>query len=129
MERQTALLGRVSAEKLFAPAASGRRPGPARGVRCAAQVVSNGTNTYTGAGISGPATGSHFLHIDDYSKEELWEMLQTSIKVKEQLRSDTAGSYKPFAGKTMAMIFTKPSMRTRISFETVCCHLLMTAET
>ena len=28
-------------------------------------------------------------------------------------------SYKPLAGKTMAMIFTKPSMRTRISFETV----------
>ena len=28
-------------------------------------------------------------------------------------------SFKPLAGRTMAMIFTKPSMRTRISFETV----------
>ncbi len=28
-------------------------------------------------------------------------------------------SFKPFAGQTMAMIFTKPSARTRVSFETV----------
>lgn len=28
-------------------------------------------------------------------------------------------SFKPFAGRTMAMIFTKPSARTRVSFETV----------
>ena len=28
-------------------------------------------------------------------------------------------SYKPFAGMSLAMVFTKPSMRTRVSFETV----------
>lgn len=27
--------------------------------------------------------------------------------------------FKPFKGQTMAMIFTKPSARTRVSFETV----------
>lgn len=39
-------------------------------------------------------------------------------QVKEKFRQRDE-SFKPFAGKTMAMIFTKPSMRTRISFETV----------
>ena len=40
------------------------------------------------------------------------------MQVKEKLKSKDE-SYKPFAGLTMAMIFTKPSMRTRVSFETV----------
>lgn len=40
------------------------------------------------------------------------------LQVKEKLKNRDE-SYKPFAGMTMAMIFTKPSMRTRVSFETV----------
>ena len=40
------------------------------------------------------------------------------MQVKEKLKQKDE-SYKPFAGLTMAMIFTKPSMRTRVSFETV----------
>ena len=40
------------------------------------------------------------------------------FQVKEKLKNRDE-SYKPFAGLTMAMIFTKPSMRTRVSFETV----------
>ena len=40
------------------------------------------------------------------------------LQVKEKLKNRDE-SYKPFAGLTMAMIFTKPSMRTRVSFETV----------
>lgn len=75
--------------------------------------------TYSGKGIAPPERGHHFLHIDDFSKDELWAMLQSGLQCKEELRSGS-GSFKPFAGKTMAMIFTKPSMRTRISFETVC---------
>ncbi len=42
----------------------------------------------------------------------------TVPQVKKTLKEGD-DSYKPLAGKTMAMIFTKPSMRTRISFETV----------
>ena len=81
-------------------------------------AVADNQRSYTGQGISGPDVGHHFLHIDDFSRDELWSMLQTAIKVKEQLKSGD-DSYKPFAGKSMAMIFTKPSMRTRVSFETV----------
>lgn len=81
-------------------------------------AIAEKTGTYTGQGISAPEKGHHFLHIDDFSRDELWAMLQTGLKVKKQLKEGDE-SYKPFAGKTMAMIFTKPSMRTRISFETV----------
>lgn len=44
-------------------------------------------------------------------------MLANGAKVKERLAAGDE-SFKPFAGKSMAMIFTKPSMRTRVSFET-----------
>ena len=52
--------------------------------------------------------------------------LSPTSQVKERLAARDE-SYKPFAGLTMAMIFTKPSMRTRVSFETVrsaaCAYL------
>lgn len=41
-----------------------------------------------------------------------------NLQVKQKLKARDE-SYKPFGGLTMAMIFTKPSMRTRVSFETV----------
>jgi ornithine carbamoyltransferase len=85
-------------------------------------VVLNAIETqalpFSSAGIRQPDKGKHFLHIDDWSKDELWQTLQTAQKVKAILKSGDE-SYKPFAGRTLAMIFTKPSMRTRISFETV----------
>jgi ornithine carbamoyltransferase len=58
----------------------------------------------------------HFLHISDFSKNELWDMLHLAkeIKTKFHNRED----YKPFSGQSLAMIFAKPSARTRISFET-----------
>lgn len=71
------------------------------------------------AGISPPAAGSHFLHVDDWSREKLDAVLATAQEVKAIFKSKDAQDFKPLAGKTMAMIFTKPSMRTRVSFETV----------
>lgn len=63
-------------------------------------------------------TTDHFLHLDDYTKEELWALLKRAAEVKAIIKSGDQ-SFKPLAGKTMAMVFTKPSMRTRVSFETV----------
>jgi len=75
-------------------------------------------SSWSGTNVSGPEKGHHFLHIDDFSKEELVGMLDTAREVKAKFRARDE-SFKPFQGKTMAMIFTKPSMRTRVSFETV----------
>ena len=58
----------------------------------------------------------HFLHISDYSSEELWNILHLSKVVKENFRKRQ--DYTPFKNKSLAMIFAKPSARTRVSFET-----------
>ena len=82
-------------------------------------TVADRPTTYSGTGVPGPDVGRHhFLHIDDFSREELLAMLRTSQEVKQKFQ-ERDESYKPFAGKTMSMIFQKPSMRTRLSFETV----------
>lgn len=62
-------------------------------------------------------TPLHFLHIDDYDKKTIMHILERAIEVKSLLESGDR-SFQPFKGKSMAMIFTKPSMRTRVSFET-----------
>ena len=58
----------------------------------------------------------HFLHISDYNESELWEILNLAkdLKKKFHKRED----YNPFYNKSLAMIFAKPSARTRVSFET-----------
>ena len=75
-------------------------------------------SSYSGASISPPAAGRHFLHLDDFSKDELLDMLDRAKHAKAKFY-ERDESFKPFAGQTMAMIFTKPSARTRVSFETV----------
>lgn len=62
-------------------------------------------------------TTDHFLHLDDFSKEEIVALLERAVEVKAIIKSGDK-SFKPLEGKTMSMIFTKPSMRTRVSFET-----------
>jgi ornithine carbamoyltransferase len=54
----------------------------------------------------------HFLAIPDFTKEELDRLFDLA----EAMRT---GAYtkKPLAGKSLAMIFTKSSTRTRVSFE------------
>ncbi|KAL2944010.1 Ornithine carbamoyltransferase chloroplastic, partial [Bienertia sinuspersici] len=58
-----------------------------------------------------------FLHITDYDKATILKILDRALEVKSLLKSGDK-SLQPFKGKTMAMIFAKPSMRKRVSFET-----------
>ena len=58
----------------------------------------------------------HFLHIEDYSKDELWDILYLAKEIKK--RFNNREDYKPFKDQSLAMIFAKPSARTRVSFET-----------
>ena len=57
-----------------------------------------------------------FLHITDFSADEIHETFALAKEVKARLKNRE--DYKPFKDFTMAMIFAKPSARTRISFET-----------
>ena len=57
-----------------------------------------------------------FIHISDLTSDEIFAILDRSKWIKSQFKQNA--NYKPFAGKTLAMIFAKPSARTRVSFET-----------
>lgn len=58
----------------------------------------------------------HCLRITDFSGKELEKILKLSVKLKQELK--TKGKNEPILkNKTLAMIFEKPSLRTRISFE------------
>ena len=58
----------------------------------------------------------HFLHISDYTQKDLWEILNLAKSLKENFHNQL--DYKLFKNKSLAMIFAKPSARTRVSFET-----------
>jgi ornithine carbamoyltransferase len=63
-----------------------------------------------------------FLAIDDLSRDELLALLELAGRMKR-------GEYdeRPLAGKSLAMIFTKSSTRTRVSFEVGAAQLGGTA--
>jgi ornithine carbamoyltransferase len=57
-----------------------------------------------------------FLHITDFSSQEIHDILALTREIKAKIKGRE--DYRPFKGWSMAMIFAKPSARTRISFET-----------
>lgn len=60
----------------------------------------------------GPQAPRHFLEIMDFDTASLRRMLDLGAKAKRGEVTD-----RPLAGKTVALIFEKPSTRTRVSFE------------
>ena len=56
-----------------------------------------------------------FVSIADHSREWIEEIFDLTTEIKAKLKNGEA--YHPLSGKSMAMIFQKPSARTRVSFE------------
>jgi len=63
----------------------------------------------------------HFLAITDHSPEELYALLDLAVKLKNEWKS--GGNPPLLKNKVLAMIFQKPSLRTRVSFDMAMRHL------
>ena len=59
--------------------------------------------------------GRDFLSVNDFSREELREILDFALELK--VGRQEGKDYKLLSGKTLGMIFQKSSTRTRVSFE------------
>jgi ornithine carbamoyltransferase len=63
----------------------------------------------------------HLICLADLSSDEIWHVLNTARALKAAWQG---GGNKPIlAGRSLAMIFEKPSLRTRTSFEMAMVHL------
>ncbi|MFN8452673.1 MAG: ornithine carbamoyltransferase [Anaerolineae bacterium] len=63
----------------------------------------------------------HFIDLADWSTDDLRQLLDLAVELKQEWR---AGGNKPvLRGKALAMVFQKPSLRTRVSFEVGMQHL------
>ena len=57
----------------------------------------------------------HFLTLDDLSTNDLKKLIARAIELKAETKSGAI--YEPLKNKSLAMIFSKSSTRTRVSFE------------
>lgn len=62
-----------------------------------------------------------FLSLKDFTREEIFYLIDLSEKFKRKSKSNEDHYY--LRGKTAALLFEKPSTRTRVSLEVACSHL------
>jgi ornithine carbamoyltransferase len=63
----------------------------------------------------------HFLAVADYSSRELQDLLDLALRLKKEYFA--GGNLPLLKGKVLGMIFQKPSLRTRVSFDMAMRHL------
>jgi ornithine carbamoyltransferase len=64
---------------------------------------------------------NHFLALTDFTSAQLQALINAAIELKAEWCS--GGNRPLLAGKVLAMVFQKPSLRTRVSFEVGMRHL------
>ncbi|XP_065009650.1 ornithine carbamoyltransferase, chloroplastic-like [Musa acuminata AAA Group] len=109
---------RSSAPRLLPSSSTPARFFGTRGSRISCRSSAPAHSAISGSKESELKSGpKDFLHISDFDKATILKIINQAAEVKALLKSGDR-TYLPFKGKTMAMIFAKPSMRTRVSFET-----------
>jgi ornithine carbamoyltransferase len=63
----------------------------------------------------------HFLNLLDWSSENLMQLIEHAVHLKREYK--TGGNRQTLQGKNMALLFQKPSLRTRVSFELAMQHM------
>ncbi|MEZ0396263.1 MAG: ornithine carbamoyltransferase [Anaerolineales bacterium] len=63
----------------------------------------------------------HFLAVSDFSSDEIQDLLDLAVRLKKEYFKK--GNRPLFKGKVLGMIFQKPSLRTRVSFDMAMRHM------
>jgi ornithine carbamoyltransferase len=63
----------------------------------------------------------HYLGVADLLAADILELLERALELKRDLKQGDTHAY--LRGKTAALVFQKPSLRTRVSFEVAMLHL------
>jgi ornithine carbamoyltransferase len=71
----------------------------------------------TREGQGAPHTVRHFLDLSEVPAADLRRILDAATRLKAARRNGKSPPARPLAGKVLAMIFDKPSTRTRVSFD------------
>ena len=67
-------------------------------------------------------TMKHFISIHETSADDINHILDVAFQLREQ-RNNGKANPPVLAGKTLAVYFAKPSLRTRVSFEQAMIEL------
>src|SRR5438094_8182465 len=61
--------------------------------------------------------GRDLLGIADFSAAEIEAVFERATALKAEFRAERRHPHQPLAGRTLAMLFQRPSLRTRVTFE------------
>jgi ornithine carbamoyltransferase len=63
----------------------------------------------------------HLLSIRDLTRDDVFSLFRLAARLKAVRKAGDRGA--PLAGRTLALVFEKPSLRTRVTFEVAMVHL------
>jgi ornithine carbamoyltransferase len=72
---------------------------------------------------AGSLRGRDLLSIGDLSRAEVDALFELAAGLKAEFRSSHGHAHPALAGRTLAMLFQKPSLRTRVTFEAGAAQL------
>jgi ornithine carbamoyltransferase len=67
--------------------------------------------------VAGSLVGRDLLSVADLSPDEVGRVFGTATGLKAEFRAKRRHAVPPLPGRTLAMLFQKPSLRTRVTFE------------
>jgi ornithine carbamoyltransferase len=67
--------------------------------------------------VNGSLRGRDLLSVADLSADEVGVVFGTATGLKAEFRATRRHAQPPLVGRTLAMLFQKPSLRTRVTFE------------
>ncbi|KAF0377753.1 ornithine carbamoyltransferase [Gigaspora margarita] len=83
-----------------------------------------GVNSYsTSLNVKPASSGIHYITHADLSSQQIYNLIVSAIQHKHNVKYLNKQSGQPLSGKTLAVMFSKRSTRTRVATETAVAYL------